>query len=61
MQLNQHQRERFEIAGQRIEDVYHHRDTGALPFIIQDVNYWVGGEKPDQIPDDYFSDGDFPR
>jgi uroporphyrinogen-III decarboxylase len=59
MELNQRHCERLEIAYQRIEDVYNHRDTGELPFVIQDVNYWVGGEKPAQIPDDYFSGGDF--
>jgi len=59
MEINQQYSERFKIAYQRIEDVYNHRDTEKLPFIIQDVNYWLGGEKPDQIPDDYFSERDF--
>jgi len=59
MELNQQYSKQFQTAYQRIEDVYHHRDLGDLPFVIQDVNYWVEGENPDQIPDDYFSDRDF--
>jgi hypothetical protein len=57
MKLYQQYRDRFESAYQRIEAVYEHRDTGSLPVIIQDVNYWVGGENPDLIPDDYFVEG----
>jgi hypothetical protein len=40
----------------RIEDVYRHRGSGVVPFQVADVNYWLSGETPDLIPDDYFTD-----
>ena len=40
----------------RIEDVFRHRDGGVVPFQVADVNYWLSGETPDLIPDDYFTD-----
>lgn len=39
----------------RIEDVYRHRDNRVVPFQVADVNYWLSGETPDRIPDDYFT------
>jgi hypothetical protein len=39
----------------RIEDVYRHRDNGVVPFQVADVNYWLSGETPERIPDDYFT------
>ncbi len=49
---------RIADARQRIEDVYCHRDNGVLPFLVVDVNYWLSGETPELIPDDYFTDPD---
>lgn len=46
---------RFEEARQRIHDAYRHKDTGELPVVVMDVNYWVSGEPPQLIPDDYFT------
>jgi uroporphyrinogen-III decarboxylase len=39
----------------RIEDAYRHRDNGVVPFQVADVNYWLSGETPALIPDDYFT------
>ena len=39
----------------RIEDVFRHRDHGVVPFQVADVNYWLSGETPSLIPDDYFT------
>jgi uroporphyrinogen-III decarboxylase len=46
---------RFEQARQRIHDAYSHKDTGEMPVLVMDVNYWVSGESPQLIPDDYFT------
>ena len=59
MKVQQQHRQRFERSYQRIENVYHQCDKRELPVIIQDVNYWVAGEKPELIPENYFSDEDF--
>ena len=40
----------------RIEDVYCHRDKSVVPFQVADVNYWLSGETPALVPDDYFTD-----
>jgi len=45
---------RFEAARQRIHAAYLHQDTGQLPVVVMDVNYWLFGEEPALIPDDYF-------
>jgi hypothetical protein len=37
-----------------IKAVYRHEDVGQAPVLIGDVNYWITGEDPDLIPDDYF-------
>lgn len=47
-------RARFEEARQRIRAAYLHQDTGQLPVVVMDVNYWLFGEDPARIPDDYF-------
>ena len=43
------------LFGRRL-DVYRHRDNGVVPFQVADVNYWLSGETPALIPDDYFTD-----
>ncbi len=55
MDIAQQYAERLASARQRIEDVYHHRDNGILPFLVSDVNYWLSGDTPALIPDDYFT------
>lgn len=40
----------------KIRDAYEYRDNGILPFVIADVNYFLSGETPELIPDDYFTD-----
>ena len=47
---------RFEQARQRIHDAYSHKDNGELPVLVVDVNYWISGESPQLIPDEYFTD-----
>lgn len=47
--------DRIEEARQRIHDAYSHKDTGEIPVLVMDVNYWVSGEAPQLIPDDYFT------
>lgn len=47
--------DRIEQARQRIHDAYSHKDTGEMPVVVMDVNYWVSGESPGLIPDDYFT------
>ena len=39
----------------RIEDVYRHKANAAVPFEVVDANYWLSGETPALIPDDYFT------
>ena len=48
-------KKRFEASYQRIKDAYLHKDTNQLPLIFSDVNYWVSGDTPSLIPDDYFT------
>lgn len=48
--------DRIAASYSRIEDAYRHRDNGAVPFQVADVNYWLSGETPALIPDDYFTD-----
>ena len=47
--------DRYREARQRIHDAYSHKDTGEMPVLVMDVNYWVSGESPQLIPDDYFT------
>jgi len=55
MDVVQRYAERTAASYARIEDVYLHRDNGVVPFQVADVNYWLSGEAPDRIPDDYFT------
>lgn len=48
-------RSRFQEAYQKIDDAYHHRPSQILPWIVFDTNYWLSGETPALIPDDYFT------
>jgi hypothetical protein len=56
MNINEKYKSRISESYQKIKRVYEHRDDGVLPFQVSDVNYWVSGETPDTIPDDYFTD-----
>ncbi len=56
MNLAQRYADRIAASYARIEDVYRHRDNGVVPFQVADVNYWLSGETPALIPDDYFTD-----
>jgi uroporphyrinogen-III decarboxylase len=47
--------DRFADSRQRIQDAYRHRDAAELPVVVMDVNYWISGETPHLIPDDYFT------
>lgn len=47
--------DRFQASQKRINDVYLHKETNELPLIFSDVNYWVSGDTPSLIPDDYFT------
>jgi uroporphyrinogen-III decarboxylase len=46
----------FSQARDRIRDAYAYRDTDEIPVLIMDVNYWISGESPELIPEDYFTD-----
>jgi len=48
--------DRIAQARQRIRDAYCHKDTGEMPVVVMDVNYWISGESERSIPDDYFTD-----
>ncbi len=39
----------------KITSVYHHGNS-EIAFIIGTMNYWIDGENPGLIPDDYFKD-----
>ncbi|MDX9880582.1 MAG: uroporphyrinogen decarboxylase family protein [Prolixibacteraceae bacterium] len=47
--------DRFSMSAALIKMAYEHRNKGFLPFIVNHMNYWIDGEDPDLIPDDYFS------
>ena len=49
---------RISASYQKIEDAYRHRDNAPMPFIVADVNYFISGEAPELIPEDYFTDFD---
>ena len=55
MNVAQRYSQRIAASRARIEDVYRHRDNGVVPFLVADVNYWISGETPSLIPDDYFT------
>ena len=41
----------------RISAAYRHEPTDRVPVLVGDVNYWITGEDPSLIPDDYFDQG----
>jgi hypothetical protein len=45
---------RFERARERIADAYRHRSVTTPPVVVGDCNYWITGEDPMRIPEDYF-------
>jgi uroporphyrinogen-III decarboxylase len=51
--------ERFQRAYERVLAVYRHDPVDAPPVLVGDVNYWITGEDPTLIPDDYFAEGGF--
>lgn len=48
--------DRIEQSRQRIQDAYRHKNTGEMPVLVMDVNYWISGEASHLIPDAYFTD-----
>lgn len=54
MEYNKY-KDRFAKSAEQIKRAYEHRNKGSLPFIVNHMNYWIDGEDPDLIPDDYFS------
>jgi len=40
-----------------IAAAYRHETVDSPPVLIGDANYWITGEDPDLIPDDYFDEG----
>lgn len=56
MVMTERYAERVAASSARIEDIYRHCAGGVVPFQVADVNYWLSGETPALIPDDYFTD-----
>jgi hypothetical protein len=56
MNLGNRYAQRIAASYSRIEDVYRHCDGQVVPYQVADVNYWLSGEMPALIPDDYFTD-----
>jgi uroporphyrinogen-III decarboxylase len=48
-------KDRFQAANEKIKRAYQHKETNELPIILSDVNYWVSGDTPSLIPEDYFT------
>lgn len=46
---------RFQESYEKVKDAYLHKETREPPVVIMDVNYYLTGEKPEFIPDDYFT------
>lgn len=46
---------RFKNSYEKILASYQHKDVEEIPFIISDVNYWLDGANPNNIPKDYFT------
>jgi uroporphyrinogen-III decarboxylase len=46
---------RLKASYERIKDAYFHKNANELPIVFSDVNYWVSGDTPGLIPDDYFT------
>lgn len=47
--------DRIENSKERIRAVYEHRNL-EMPYIVNYMNYWLEGETPSMIPQDYFDD-----
>ena len=60
MNINERYADRIAASYSRIEDVYLQRDNEVIPYQVADVNYWVSGETPELIPDDYFTEYECP-
>lgn len=54
-----HAEPRFVRAYERILAAYRHDPVDVPPVLIGDVNYWITGEDPALIPDDYFAEDGF--
>lgn len=48
-------KDRFKISYDKIKNAYLHKEANDLPIIFSDVNYWLSGDTPNLIPDDYFT------
>lgn len=48
-------KDRFQSSYEKIKNAYLHKDNNELPVVFSDVNYWVSGDTPGLIPDDYFT------
>jgi hypothetical protein len=44
---------------ERVAAAYRHEPVGMPPLLVGDVNYWITGEDPAIIPDDYFEPGGY--
>jgi hypothetical protein len=55
MNLRSHYASRIAASRARIEGAYRHQENAVVPFQVADVNYWLSGETPSLIPDDYFT------
>lgn len=51
--------QRLADAREHIADAYRHVPMKSPPLIVGDCNYWITGEDPAVIPDDYFAEGGF--
>ena len=51
--------QRSERALELIAAAYRHEPVAEPPVLIGDVNYWITGEDPALVPDDYFEEGGF--
>ncbi len=50
---------RNERSLERLRAAYRHDPVQAPPLLIGDVNYWITGEDPALIPEDYFEPGGY--
>lgn len=56
--MNDQSGNRTRRSRERIVAAYRHTEGADMPFLVHDVNYWLSGESPPLIPDDYFTDSD---
>jgi hypothetical protein len=56
IEIAREHRERFDASLARIGDAYRQKENGELPLVFSDVNYWLSGEAPGVMPEDYFTD-----